>query len=76
MAKKTDLKAKNVSELTELLKKKREELRTLRFSIAGGRAKDGNTLRETRADVARILTELSARAKAGTPVPTETEAAA
>ena len=65
MAKKTDFKEKNPAELAELLKTKREELRTLRFSIAGGRAKDGNALRATRAEVARILTELGQRAKTG-----------
>lgn len=63
MAKKTDLKEKNATELAELLKEKREELRTLRFSIAGGRAKDGNALRKTRAEVARIMTERGKRAK-------------
>ena len=63
MAKKLDLKEKNVQELNDMLREKREELRTLRFSIAGGRAKDGNALRRTRADVARILTELGKRAK-------------
>lgn len=63
MAKKTDITQKNESELAELLKQKREELRTLRFSIAGGRSKDGNALRRARADVARIMTELGKRAK-------------
>ncbi|MEA2701695.1 MAG: Ribosomal protein [Candidatus Parcubacteria bacterium] len=63
MAKKTDIKQKDQSELNELLKSKREELRTLRFSIAGGRSKDGNALRKTRADVARIMTELGKRDK-------------
>lgn len=63
MEKKTDLREKNVSDLNELLKTKREELRTLRFSIAGGRSKDGNELRKTRADVARIMTELGQRPK-------------
>ena len=63
MAKKTDLKEKSVQELNDMLREKREELRTLRFSIAGGRSKDGNALRATRADVARILTELGKRAK-------------
>ncbi|HEY4489098.1 MAG TPA: 50S ribosomal protein L29 [Candidatus Paceibacterota bacterium] len=63
MTKKTELKDKNVTELNDLLREKREDLRTLRFSIAGGRATDGNALRQTRADVARILTELGKRAK-------------
>lgn len=61
MSKKIELKEKNESELAELLKQKREELRTLRFSIAGGRSKDGNALRQARADVARTMTELHAR---------------
>jgi len=63
MAKKTDLKEKKTEELNDLLREKREELRTLRFSISGGRAADGNALRQTRAEVARILTELGKRAK-------------
>ena len=63
MAKKIELTEKNVSELTELLREKREQLRTLRFSIAGGRGKDGNALRQTRADVARIMTEIGKREK-------------
>jgi ribosomal protein L29 len=63
MAKKTDFTKKNPSELEALLKEKREELRTLRFSIAGGRSKDGNSLRQVRADVARIMTELGKRVK-------------
>ena len=75
MAKKTDFKTKNPGELDALLKEKREELRTLRFSIAGGRSKDGNALRKTRADVARIMTELGTREKrAKTETPSETAA--
>ncbi len=67
MAKKIELTEKNVSELTDLLRGKREELRTHRFSIAGGRGKDGNALRAARADAARILTELGKRAKGTEP---------
>jgi ribosomal protein L29 len=67
MAKKIDISTKNAGELTELLQQKREELRTLRFSVAGGRGKDGNALRIARADVARIMTELGKRAKTATP---------
>ena len=63
MAKKTELTEKNVSELTELLRSKREELRSHRFSVAGGRGKDGNAVRAARADVARIMTELGKRSK-------------
>jgi ribosomal protein L29 len=67
MAKKINIAEKNVTELTELLNQKREELRTLRFSVAGGRGKDGNALRIARADVARIMTELGKRAKTAAP---------
>lgn len=63
MAKKIELQEKNVTELNDLLRQKREEIRTHRFSIAGGRGKDGNALRAARADVARIMTELGKRAK-------------
>ncbi|MES2225608.1 MAG: 50S ribosomal protein L29 [Patescibacteria group bacterium] len=62
MTKKIDFKEKNPSELTALLAQKREELRALRFSAAGSRMKDASAPRKLRADVARILTELSSRA--------------
>ena len=40
MAKKSNIKEKSPAELMKLLKQKREELRGLRFSSAGARAKD------------------------------------
>lgn len=63
MAKKTDFTKKNPEELVKLLKEKREELRGLRFSAAGARAKDSNAPMKVRRDVARVLTELGNRAK-------------
>ncbi|MDB5194827.1 MAG: ribosomal protein [Parcubacteria group bacterium] len=63
MKKKLDLKEKNPEELMKMLKEKREELRGVRFSAAGARAKDGSVFAKTRRDVARVLTELGNRAK-------------
>lgn len=63
MAKKTKLTEKTKPELTKLLKEKREELRSLRFSAAGARPKDSNAPLKARRDVARLLTELGNRAK-------------
>lgn len=62
MAKKIDLKDKNAAELTELLRGKREEVRTVRFGMAA-RSANGNGARTARRDVARLLTELTKRSK-------------
>ncbi len=61
--KKETHKGKKASELTELVAKRREELRTLRFDIAGSRGKNTKDIRIHRRDLARILTELSRVAK-------------
>lgn len=63
MAKKTNLTEKNMSELKELLAEKREHLRAARFSMVGAKVKDSNEPKKTRAEIARILTELGNRAK-------------
>ena len=59
--KKTKLTEKNPAELTALLAKEREEMRTLRFASAGGRPKDSAAPKKTRRNIARILTELHAQ---------------
>lgn len=64
MAKKTNLSEKKVEELKEMLAKNREELRELRFSVTGARAKDTSAYRNTRKAIARILTEMGARKRA------------
>ena len=64
MAKKINLSEKNVSELTDLLKEKREELRTVRFTMAGARSRDNDAPKKIRADIARIMTELTKRSRA------------
>ena len=63
MAKKMKLTEKNETELVKMLKEKREELRGIRFSAAGARAKDSNGPSKSRKEIARLLTELGNRAK-------------
>ncbi len=61
MSKKNSLKDHSVTDLNKLVTNKREELRTLRFSVAGSKnrnVKQGRTLRK---EVARALTELNLR---------------
>ena len=45
------------AELGTLFTKKREELRKLRFDIAGSRGKNTKAIMALRRDIARILTE-------------------
>lgn len=63
MAKKLDIKDKSAEELTKLLSEKREELRKLRFSTVSRSVKDTSEPKQLRADIARIMTEMGARAK-------------
>lgn len=61
MSKKNSLKDHSVADLNKLVANKREELRALRFSVAGSKnrnVKQGRTLRKS---IARALTELTAR---------------
>lgn len=57
------IREKNDGELRKLLTEKREELRSLRFTAAGARPKDSNAPGKVKKEIARILTELSARRK-------------
>ncbi|MCX6820001.1 MAG: 50S ribosomal protein L29 [Candidatus Adlerbacteria bacterium] len=64
MSKKTSLTKHSVEDLNRLVADKQEELRTLRFSVAGSKNRNvklGRTLRKT---IARGLTELNARRNA------------
>jgi ribosomal protein L29 len=72
MAKKIELTKKNPTELTEMLNKQREELRTLRFSSVGGRIQDSSAPKKTRKQIARILTELHVRTSTEEAVVTPT----
>ncbi|OIO45735.1 MAG: 50S ribosomal protein L29 [Candidatus Nealsonbacteria bacterium CG_4_10_14_0_8_um_filter_35_10] len=51
-----ELKKKSKTDLEKLLKEKGERLRTLRFGLASGKIKNTREIRETKKDIARILT--------------------
>lgn len=63
MTKKNNMTEKTDQELLKLLTETRASLRTERFSAAGARAKDSNSIGKLRTTVARVLTEQSARAR-------------
>ena len=53
-----DLRTQSKDELQSLLYKKQAGVLNLRFRVSGGRVKNVNELRDTRKDIARILTLL------------------
>lgn len=57
MAKKTDLKNHSKAELLKLAADKREELRVLRFGVAGSKNRNVKAARNLRKEVARALTQ-------------------
>ncbi len=63
MAKKTTLKNHSVEELNALVTKKRDELRDLRFSVAGSKNRNVKQVKTLRREVARALTEVTAKSK-------------
>lgn len=63
MAKKTSLKTNSVEDLNSLVAGKREELRTLRFSVAGSKNRNVKLARTLRKEIARGLTEINSRNK-------------
>ncbi len=65
-----EVRKKEKRELEELLAEKREKLRELYFDLAAGKVKDIKEIRETRRDIARILTVLNEK-KAGEKTETE-----
>ena len=50
---------KSVGDLQKALKEKRDALRDFRFSNAGAKTKDLKVMRQSKKDVARIMTELN-----------------
>lgn len=58
MAKIKELKEKSQGELSKLLAEKREASRKLRFDIAAKQVKNNKEYRNTKKDIARILTLL------------------
>jgi len=61
MAKKTDIKNHSTEDLHKLVAEKREELRSLRFSVAGSKNRDVKQAFKLRKEVARALTALNAK---------------
>jgi ribosomal protein L29 len=59
MAKKLDLKNHTAEELTKLANDKREELRSLRFNVAGSKNRDVKQASKLRKEIARALTALT-----------------
>lgn len=54
-----DINKKSNKELSVLLNEKKEKLRELRFNLASGKVKNVKEIRNTKKDIARILTTLS-----------------
>lgn len=55
----TELRQKSKSELQKLLQESRERLRQLKFDLTSGKVKNVKEIRETKKDIARILTLLN-----------------
>jgi ribosomal protein L29 len=64
MAKQTNMKPLSDTELTKMLADTRKDLHTHRFSAAGSRPKDTNSLKKARKIIARVLTEQNTRMRA------------
>lgn len=54
-----DLRDKNINELIKNLEEKRNEAQTLTFDVSVKQAKNHRELRNTKRDIARILTVIS-----------------
>ncbi len=61
MAKKQTLNDSTIEELHTAVEGGREELRSLRFSVAGSKNRDVKQVKKLRKDIARALTEITAR---------------
>ena len=61
MAKKTSFTNHSAAELATFVEEKREALRRLRFSASGGKNADVKQGKKLRKEVARALTEVTAR---------------
>jgi len=61
MTKNKEIIKKSSSDLVKEVIEKREEMRKIRFSIAGAGGKDVMKTRNSRKEIARILTELNKR---------------
>lgn len=61
MATKTDFSTNTVQDLEKLVATKREELRALRFSVAGSKNRNVKAAATLRKEIARVLTALNAK---------------
>lgn len=59
----SEYKNKTEKEIVQLLNEKREALRSYRFSISGGKTRNVREGRNTRKEIARLLTEIAGRKK-------------
>ncbi len=57
----TELQQKNDADLVTFVGEKREELRKLRFGVAGSGIRNSHTIRNMRREIAQALTELKKR---------------
>ncbi len=56
-----ELKEKNEADLVKLVAEKREELRKLRFGVAGSTMRNVHAGKNLRREIAQILTEITSR---------------
>ncbi len=61
MKKISAIKGKSSKDLIKTLNEKREELRKFRFGISGSKTRNVKEGRNTRMEVAKVLTELNSR---------------
>ena len=64
MSKKNSLTTNSVEDINRLVADKKEELRALRFSVAGSKNRNVKQARTLKKTIARGLTELNARKNA------------
>lgn len=57
----TDFNKKSADDLTKLVGEKREEIRSIRFALAGAAKKNVKATFLARKEIARALTEINAR---------------
>ena len=57
----SEYKNKTEKEITNLLNEKRENLRSFRFSLSGGKSRNVREGRNTRKEIARLMTEVNSR---------------
>lgn len=61
----SELKEKNLSELRKVLKEKKLHLFNLKVKLKTMQLSNTNELRETKKDIARVLTEIAVKTKEG-----------